>query len=131
MNCVDFMLRELNHFSGWDRFIRLSYICHKCEKILRGEHKDLYFFPQMDYFYHKHSDDVYYRAFAIMEDGTIMIGGSDGERENVIQCHAIVLDKKGGHEHIGDLKPSSTKFFKSMRKQKRRVSNTEVRIRSR
>ncbi|MCY2990838.1 MAG: hypothetical protein NTY19_23620 [Planctomycetota bacterium] len=129
MNCVDLMLCELPHFSGWDRFVRLAYICHECEKTLRGEHKDLYYFPQMDYFYHKHGDDVFYRAFPIMEDGTIKIGGDDGERENVIQRHAIILDGTGDYEHIGDLTPSSKKFFESMRKQKREVSNTEVRVR--
>jgi len=131
MNCVDYLLHELPHFDYWDRFVHLSYICHECEKILRGEHRDIYYFPRKDVFFHRHSDDVYYRAFAIMEDGTIMIGGIDSEEENVIQDHAIILDKKGGCEHIGDLRLSSKRFFESMRRQNRKVENTEIRLRFR
>lgn len=134
MKSVDLLLREVPKFSGWDRFVRLAYICHDREKTLRGDHRDLFFFPDLDYFYHQHRDGIYYRTFAIVESGTVRIGGSDSERENVIQRHAIQLDGKGNYHHIGtleDLKVSSERFFKSMQQQNRKVSNTDVRIRFR
>jgi len=129
MKCVDLLLRDVPHFMGWEKFVRLSYICHRCEKTIRGDDPGVFYFPSLDYFYHKHDDDVYYRAFPIMENGVIRIGGSDSETEDVIQRHAIQLDKRGDYKHVGDLRASSKEFFESMRRQHRTVSNTEVRIR--
>jgi hypothetical protein len=131
MKCVDYGLKAVAGGSGFESLIKISHICHRCQKIFKGTSDELYFFPDDDATYHRHPDDVFFRAFVIRPDGSIQIGAFDSVEEDVIQRYAFTLDGRGGSVPYGgepQLRASSRAFFDAMKQQKRPVSPAEFDI---
>ncbi len=124
MRCVDYNLRPAPTPGGWHDYSQRNFVCHKCEKLLKGVSDQLYFFPDMDFLFHQHGDNTYWRALDILENGDIRISQIDSEEENVLQRYAITLDNTGGFRMVGtsqDLRTQSKRFFESMRRQNRSI----------
>jgi len=132
MNCVDLKFRPVPHPGDWDSFQDKSFICHRCEKIYKANSAELYYFPDIDFFFHQHKDGVYYRAFWIGDRGSVHIASTDSKDENVIQMYGIILNGAGDYKLAGgidDLYASSRKFFQSMRQQNREIVEGTIGIR--
>jgi hypothetical protein len=102
-----------------------TFICHRCERVFRFAADELVYALDIDATYHEH-DDAFFRAFVILEDGTIQLGAFDSDEENVIQLYR--LDRPGGGDPGESLEDCAHRFFDSMRAQNRRLEPAEVRI---
>ena len=126
MKSVDLMLQPVPAGPELQELANRTFICHDCEGMFKYISDELYYFPEQDATYHKHKDGRFCRAFVILEDGTIQIGGFDSVEENVIQQPVMTLDGRGGVE-FGD--GEAERFFQSMQRQKRKVAPASFEIR--
>jgi hypothetical protein len=103
----------------------MTFICHRCERVFRSAANELVYAVDIDATYHEH-DDALFRAFVMLQDGTVQIGAFGSAEEDVIQRYR--LDRPGGSDHGESLRECSRRFFDSMRAQNRRVEPAELRI---
>src|SRR3954454_913409 len=89
-------------------------ICHRCERVFRSAADEIVYVVDADATYHEHPD-AFFRAFLILDDGTIQIGAFDSVDEDVIQQYRI--DRHGTPDPEESLRACSRRFFDSMRAQ--------------
>ncbi len=126
MQCVSENLRAVAPPKGLDELKSRTFICHRCERLYKYVSDELYFFPDFDATYHRHKDNKFCRAFVVMGDGSIQIGGYDSVEENVIQQALFTVDTKGNLEFS---EGAAQRFFESMKRQKRKVKVATIEIR--
>jgi hypothetical protein len=123
MKCVDLSLNPAPQPRDWSDFQKCELVCTSCLKIFHSKNDELFFFPEVDYFFHKHPDRSFYRALLLTDDGNIRIAAGDSETENVLQLMAINLDGLGDFKNrfatLDDLRNAARRFFQAMRAQNR------------
>jgi hypothetical protein len=129
MQCVDHKLHPVSAKAEY--LSRFSFICHSCEKTFAARSDELYYFPDEDFVYHRHSLE-FYRAIMIMPNGALQISEFDSVEENVLQRYKLVLGPANtvGPAGAGSsaLKKSSGKFFESMKRQQRNIEKEKIQI---
>lgn len=102
-----------------------AFICHRCERVFRSAADELVYVVDNDATYHEHRDG-FFRAFVILDNGTIQLGAFDSVDEDVIQQYRI--DRPGSPDPGESLEDCSRRFFDSMRAQNRRMEPAEFRL---
>jgi hypothetical protein len=125
MKCLDLKLNPAPRPHDWNDLLKVEFICSGCMKALPSRSDELFFFPEVDFVFHKHSDRSFNRALILTGEGNVRISAHDSEDENVLQLISINLDGLGGHKlrfrSLGKIHKASKKFFNTMRKQKREI----------
>lgn len=127
MYYVNNNLQRMRQPGGLEQMLRHSFICHHCKYFFKSHSKELFFFIEEDAVYHQH-ENVFYRAFEILDDGVIRIGAFDSVEENVIQGHRIEIDSSGGltYGRGEGMRSSSKNFFEAMKQQNRDLQNAKI-----
>jgi len=133
MHCVDMALNPAPRPPDFKHFEQREFICASCIKSFPSTSNDLFYFPEVDYFFHKHPDRIFYRALMLTDDGHVHISMFDHEDEHVLQCLGIFLDGSGEHElhyrSLDALRDAAQKFFDAMRAQNRNIEQGTVHFR--
>ena len=125
MRAIDSDLRPSQAPSALNELRGATFICHRCERIFKATVDELVYAVDSDMTYHEH-DDALFRAFVILDDGTVQIGAFDSVDEDVIQLYRI--DRPGTDSSGESLQECSRAFFDSMRAQNRTVVPADFRI---
>ena len=135
MQCVDLKLSSAPKPPDWEGLENAPYMCAGCLKEMYTQWRDqLFYFHELDYVFHRHSDKSFNRAFIVTFKGDICIAPSDSESENVIQLICIYLDGKGDfklkYNSMKGIQKASNRFFKAMRAKKREIIPSRLTVRS-
>jgi hypothetical protein len=125
VRAIDSDLRPSQAPSALNELGGATFICHRCERIFKATVDELVYVVDSDMAYHEH-DDALFRAFVILEDGTVQIGAFDSVEDEVIQLYRI--DRPGTDSSSESLEECSRAFFNSMRRQNRNVVPADLRI---
>ena len=125
MECVLLTLDPAAPPPDWNDLMNREFICASCLKKFPAKSTELFLFPELDYFFHRHPDRSFYRALMLTVNGNIRIAQGDSDTENVLQLLGIYLDGAGGYKSrftkLDDLRNAAKKFFEAMRTQKRKI----------
>lgn len=128
MKCVDMKLNPAPRPRDWKDFENARFICAGCLKAFPSRSDELYYFPEVDFFFHKHSDRSFNRALLLTDKGNVRISTSDSDSENVLQLVSIYLDGLGEHKlrfrNLKEIHKASKKFFDAMRRQNREIEQS-------
>lgn len=137
MNCTDFSLNPQREPRDWQDLQSSKFVCSDCLQTLSGSDGKMFYFPQLDYVFHQHSNGKYYRALRLLkhESGEVIrlgFGDGDGEKMNWLRCTPIILDGLGAYQEVNHFQELSLEkkhekmkfafkeFFDEMRKQGRK-----------
>jgi hypothetical protein len=128
MQCVDKHLNPARTPSDWESLQSASFICVGCKLPVPAQSEQLFYFPDMDYFFHKHDDAFYYRALRLTNANEVKLSSGDSENENVIQAFSIYLDGVGGHglrfKSLTEMREAAGTFFQAVREQNRSIKKS-------
>ena len=132
MQCVDYKLQHVSAETEKEYLSRFSFICHSCEKTFAARSGELYYFPDIDFVYHRHGVE-FYRAIMIIHNGTLQISEFDSVEENVLHRYKLGLGPGNAVNQAwagrSALKESRGKFFESMKRQHRNIEVAKIQIR--